>query len=323
MIEAQHINKSFGNKKAVKDLSFHIKKGEIFVLLGTSGCGKTTTLKMINRLLEADSGEIIINNKNIKDHSPVNLRRNIGYVMQKIGLFPHYTIQENIATVPNLLKWNKEKTNKRARELLQKFNLSPNSYFNSYPHQLSGGEQQRIGFVRALVANPPVLLMDEPMGALDPITRKQIGREFKQLDELKGKTIVLVTHDISEAIELGDRICLMDEGREQQTATPTELLLHPKNDFVRNFFSHEQFIYQLKALKVKDLIPYLSPIEKPKENALSIDTEDTILDAFETLSIFKTGEKQGFVFDKKSKQYFSIRLNELLNAFNQKTGNAK
>src|SRR5579859_4140101 len=233
MIVVKNITRNFGAHKAVDNISFTVEKGENIVFLGTSGSGKTTLLKMINRLLEPDSGEILIDGRPITGQRPEDLRRNIGYVLQNNGLFPHYTIAENIAVVPQLLKWDEKRIEKRIAELIEKLHLSPDQ-LKVYPNELSGGQQQRIGLARALVADPPVLLMDEPFGALDNITRAKIHAEFKALDELKRKTIIMVTHDVQEAFELGDRICLMDKGEIVQDGTPAELLFKPVNDFVKS-----------------------------------------------------------------------------------------
>ena len=203
---------------------------------------------MINRLIEPTSGNIFINGQNILEQPPEELRRGIGYVLQNNGLFPHYTVAENIAVVPQLLKWDKKQTDKRIHELLEKLHLD-RSYLNVYPKELSGGQQQRVGLARALVADPPVLLMDEPFGALDNVTRAKIQAEFKALDELKRKTIIMVTHDVLEAFELGDRICLMDKGKIVQCGTPAELLFHPKNDFVSGFLKEQRLQLEFRAIK--------------------------------------------------------------------------
>ena len=212
MIKVEQLSKHFGNVKAVDGISFELADHEKLILLGTSGCGKTTTLKMINRLIEPTSGSIFIDGKNIYGQSPEILRRRIGYVLQNNGLFPHYTVAENITIVPQLLKWDSKRTEKRIAELLEKLHLSTDQ-LKAYPNELSGGQQQRVGLARALVADPPVLLMDEPFGALDNVTRSKIHAEFKALDELKQKTVIMVTHDVQEAFELGDCICLMDKER--------------------------------------------------------------------------------------------------------------
>lgn len=256
MIEAHHLHKNFGGVKAVDDVTFEVKEQETLVLLGTSGCGKTTTLKMLNRLLEPESGEILIAGKNIRTQPVEELRRSIGYVLQNHGLFPHYTVAQNIAVVPQLLHWDKSRIENRTAELLEKLHL-PASCLDSYPHELSGGQQQRIGLARALAADPPILLMDEPFGALDVITRSKIRAEFKQLDELKRKTIIMVTHDVQEAFELGDRICLMDQGKIIRQGTPAELLFGPQNNFVTNFLSEQRLHLELRVVKIAELWPWL------------------------------------------------------------------
>lgn len=251
MIKVESVSKNFNGKPAVDHISFHANDQEILVLLGTSGCGKTTTLKMINRLIEADSGNIFIDGKNIRDQKPEELRMGIGFVMQHAGLFPHYTIRQNIAVVPELLKWDKVKTQNRTYELLHKLHLSED-VLSRFPNELSGGQQQRVGIARALIANTPVLLMDEPFGALDNITKADIHSEFKSLEELKNKTIILVTHDVQEAFELGHRICLMDKGKIIQTGTPKEMLYCPQNDFVTDFFAENRLLLEYKIATLKD-----------------------------------------------------------------------
>jgi osmoprotectant transport system ATP-binding protein len=252
MISVQQLSKHYGNIKAVDQISFEVNEHENLILLGTSGCGKTTTLKMLNRLIEPTSGEVFFDGKNIKEQSPENLRRGIGYVLQNTGLFPHYTIAENIAIVPRLLKWDKAKIESRTNELLEKLHLPADS-LQKYPSQLSGGQQQRVGLARALIADPPVLLMDEPFGALDNITRVKIQAEFKDLDELSRKTIIMVTHDVQEAFELADRICLMDQGRIVQIGTPQELLFNPANDFVKQFLDAQRVQLEFKTVTIGNL----------------------------------------------------------------------
>lgn len=257
MITVESVSKNFNGKPAVDHISFQAHDQEILVLLGTSGCGKTTTLKMINRLIEADSGQILIDGKNIRDQKPEELRMGIGFVMQHSGLFPHYTIRQNIAVVPELLKWDRKKTENRTEELLDKLHLSE-EVLSRFPDELSGGQQQRVGIARALIANTPVLLMDEPFGALDNITKADIHSEFKSLEELKNKTIILVTHDVQEAFELGHRICLMDKGKIIQTGTPKEILYHPENDFVTDFFAENRLLLEYKIATLKDVSDFLN-----------------------------------------------------------------
>lgn len=252
MIKVEQLSRYFGSIKAVDDISFEVSDHEKLILLGTSGCGKTTTLKMINRLIEPSSGSVSIDGINIYDQSPEILRRGIGYVLQNNGLFPHYTVAENIAIVPQLLKWDSKRIEKRVAELMEKLHLSKDQ-LKAYPNELSGGQQQRVGLARALVADPPVLLMDEPFGALDNVTRSKIHAEFKALDELKRKTIIMVTHDVQEAFELGDRICLMDKGKIVQIGTPAELLFKPANQFVKDFLNEQRLQLEFKAVRIKDI----------------------------------------------------------------------
>lgn len=256
MITVESVSKNFNGKPALDNISFQSNDREILVLLGTSGCGKTTTLKMINRLIAADSGNILIDGKNIRDQKVENLRMGIGFVMQHSGLFPHYTIRQNIAVVPELLKWDKQEIQKRTEELLHKLHLSQD-VLSRFPNELSGGQQQRVGIARALIANSPILLMDEPFGALDNITKADIHSEFKSLEELKNKTIILVTHDVQEAFELGHRICLMDKGKIIQIGTPREMLYRPKNDFVKDFFADNRLLLEYKVASLNDVKSFI------------------------------------------------------------------
>jgi len=283
MISIEGVSKSFGSNKAVDLVSFEAHDKEILVVLGTSGCGKTTTLKMINRLIEPDSGNIFIDGKNIRDQKPEDLRKNIGFVMQHAGLFPHYTVAQNIAIVPNLLKWDQQKTEKRTLELLEKLHLTPD-ILKVFPHELSGGQQQRIGVARALIADTPVLLMDEPFGALDTITKSAIHNEFKNLDELKNKTTILVTHDIIEAFELGHRICLMDKGKIIQIGSPAEILYHPVNSFVKDFFAGNRLMLEYKIASVKSVVSFL-------QKTLSVKAQEQLTkdaNIWETFQILST-----------------------------------
>ncbi|MFV9712334.1 MULTISPECIES: ABC transporter ATP-binding protein [unclassified Pantoea] len=248
MIEFDGVSRAFNGKAAVKDLSLQVAKGEFCVLLGTSGSGKSTTLKMINRLVEFDSGEIRFAGESIRQLDARTLRRRMGYAIQSIGLFPHWTVRKNIATVPVLLGWPRAQVNERITALLALLNLDA-QLLDRYPHQLSGGQQQRIGVARALAADPEVLLMDEPFGALDPVTRGVLQQEMLRIHQLSGRTIVLVTHDIDEALTLADRIVLMDNGEIVQQGRPVELLTQPKNDFVRDFFGRSEMGVRLLSLE--------------------------------------------------------------------------
>lgn len=239
MIQLREVSKSFdgGYSYAVKDLSLDVAEGETVVLLGSSGCGKTTTLKMINRLIEPTSGLISVGGQDVTSQEPVLLRRKIGYVFQEIGLFPHMTIEQNIGIVPKLLGWDKNRRRLRACELLELMGLDPGVFANRYPDELSGGQQQRVGVARALSANPNYLLMDEPFGALDALTRDTLQQELLSLKERLKKTIIFVTHDIFEAITLGDRIAILHEGKLEQIGTKDEVYNHPASQFVAELFS--------------------------------------------------------------------------------------
>ncbi|WP_074012575.1 ABC transporter ATP-binding protein [Candidatus Sodalis sp. SoCistrobi] len=236
MIEFQGVSKFFHDKPAVEDLSFTLPAGEITVLIGPSGSGKSTTLKMINRLIEHDAGNILFAGEEIGRLPAEQLRRRMGYAIQSIGLFPHWTVQQNIATVPQLLKWPRQRILQRVDELLALLHLNPDQFRHRYPHQLSGGQQQRVGVARALGADPEVLLMDEPFGALDPVTRGALQGEIARIHHISRRTIVLVTHDIDEALLLANRILLLDGGRLVQQGTPQQLLLRPASPLVRDFF---------------------------------------------------------------------------------------
>lgn len=234
-IKFRNINKSFGDKEIIKDLSFNIEEGQFITILGSSGSGKTTTLKMVNRLIEPNSGQIEINDKEIKEYDLIELRRQIGYVVQQIGLFPHITIEKNIATVPELLGWEPEKIKERVTELMALIQLPYTEYAHRYPKQLSGGQQQRIGVARALAANPQIMLLDEPFGSVDAITRKELQSQIKAIHaELDSKTFLFVTHDINEAFLLGDRVMIMDKGRIEQYDTPQNIIKNPKGAFVNS-----------------------------------------------------------------------------------------
>lgn len=254
MIRFENVTKIYPNTRnsAVDKLDLHVKQGEICILVGPSGCGKTTTMKMVNRLIEPTSGNILINGENINSHDPVELRRNIGYVIQNIGLFPHMTIAENIATVPKEKKWDKERISNRVDELLKLMELKPEIYRNRKPSGLSGGQKQRVGVARALAADPPVMLMDEPFGALDPITRNRIQNEFLHIQEKIKKTILFVTHDIDEAIKMGDKIVVMRKGKIVQLGTPDDILSSPTDEFVENLVGGNRSIKRLNLIKCED-----------------------------------------------------------------------
>jgi osmoprotectant transport system ATP-binding protein len=311
MITVEQLSKHFGEVKAVNGISFEVKDHETLVLLGTSGCGKTTTLKMINRLIEPTSGRIWIDGKNIFDQPAEILRRSIGYVLQNNGLFPHYTVAENIAIVPLLLKWDSKKIEKRICELIEKLHLSPDQ-LKAYPTELSGGQQQRVGLARALVADPPVLLMDEPFGALDNITRSKIHAEFKALDELKRKTIIMVTHDVQEAFELGDRICLMDKGKIVQIGTPAELLFKPVNHLVDSFLKEQRLQLEFRTIRIKDIWSLLQG-HKGHTSASSLSAN---MDIWTSMEKFKQHQSAHLNITHNNETK-SVRFEQLITAFYQ------
>lgn len=246
MIRFENVNKYFEETQVLQDLNFQIDEGEIVCLIGPSGCGKTTTLRLVNRLIEPSSGKIYIQDKDISNIDPVELRRSIGYVIQQIGLFPHMTIEKNISVVPRLKGWKEKDYCKRVDELLEMVGLDPNVYKKRYPAELSGGQQQRIGVIRALAANPSIILMDEPFSALDPISREQLQDELIKIQMEIRKTILFVTHDMDEALKLADKIGFMHEGKLIQLDTPEAILNRPANDFVRDFIGEKRLKKHLK-----------------------------------------------------------------------------
>jgi osmoprotectant transport system ATP-binding protein len=256
MIRLEQLTKTFPGqaRPAVDDLTLDIPEGEIVILVGPSGCGKTTTMKMINRIIEPTSGRIVLDGEDVTHADPDQLRRRIGYVIQQIGLFPHMTIAENIATVPKLLGWDRKRIAARIDELLETVRMDPHVYRGRYPKELSGGQRQRVGVARALSADPDVMLMDEPFGAIDPITRDRLQNEFLRLQAEVRKTIVFVTHDIDEAIKMGDRIAILREGSEVvQYDTPETILTHPADDFVRDFIGSGASLKRLNLSRVRDI----------------------------------------------------------------------
>ncbi|MGG1487653.1 betaine/proline/choline family ABC transporter ATP-binding protein [Peribacillus castrilensis] len=328
MLKIENVSKIYkGGKKAVKNISLDIKKGEFICFIGPSGCGKTTTMKMINRLIEPSEGKILINGENIMDKDPVELRRQIGYVIQQIGLFPHMTILENITLVPKLLKWNDQKKKERALELLQLVDMGP-EYLERYPYELSGGQQQRIGVLRALASNPPLILMDEPFGALDPITRDALQEEFKNLQRTLDKTIVFVTHDMDEAIKLADRIVILKAGEIVQVGTPDEILRNPANEFVEEFIGKDRLLQTRPNVELVEQIMSRNPISITEEKSLTdaitimrekrVDSllvvdEQNVLKGFvdvETISEYR--KKAKFISEVINTEVYSVKQDTLI-----------
>ncbi len=288
-IELLQLTKKYAGQTqpAVEDISMDIAPGEIVMFVGPSGCGKTTTMKMINRIIEPTSGQIRIGGRNILELDPSELRRGIGYVIQQIGLFPHMSIAQNIGLVPQLLGWDKTKIATRVDELLDVVGLEPTTYRSRYPKQLSGGQQQRVGVARALAADPPVMLMDEPFGATDPITRERLQAEFKRLQKSLGKTIVFVTHDFNEAVVLGDRIAVLAErSRIVQFDTPANILAAPANDYVRSFVGSAAAIRSTGMLLVSEALAQVrtAPIAADA-GAPTITAEQSVRDAINAMLV--------------------------------------
>ena len=265
MISLRHVSKEFpdSHAPAVRNLSLQIEEGETVVLVGPSGCGKTTTMKMINRLVEPSSGEILVGGRNVMEQDPVQLRRGIGYVIQSIGLLPHRTVEENIATVPRLIGWNDDRIRRRVDELMELFGLD-RELRRRYPGELSGGQRQRVGVARALAADPPVMLMDEPFAAVDPIVRARLQDEFRRIQDQIRKTIVFVTHDIDEAIKMADRIAILNLGAAlEQYAPPEEILRDPASSFVKEFVGAERGLKRLALIKVSGIEVEEGPVVAP------------------------------------------------------------
>lgn len=259
IINYQNINKKYGNHKAVIDFNLEVNKGELIILIGPSGCGKTTTLKMTNRLIKPTSGKIYVKGEDTDKINPVDLRRSIGYVIQEIALFPHMSVEDNITVVPKLLGWPPKRRRERAYELLNLVAMNPKIYAKRYPAELSGGQQQRIGVLRALAADVDIILMDEPFGSLDPITRSQLQDEFKNLQEKLHKTIIFVTHDMDEALKMADRIVLMRSGKIVQIDTPDMILRSPADSFVKDFIGKDRLTRSPDEVLVNEVM-YTDPI---------------------------------------------------------------
>ena len=327
MITLEKLTKTFTQKngttnKAVDNVSLHVPAGEMCVLLGPSGCGKTTTLKMINRLIPATSGRILINGEDTSTQDTTTLRRNIGYVIQQIGLFPNMTIEENITVVPRMLGWNKKQCRERATELMSMVALDPNKFLHRYPREMSGGQQQRIGVIRALAADPPVLLMDEPFGAVDPINREVIQNEFLDMQRQLKKTVMLVSHDIDEALKLGDRIAVFGQGKIVQCASPDELLATPANDFVGSFVGQDRTLKRLLLVQAGDVTDQQPTItvrrSTPLEEAFGTMDEN---DMRSITVVDEDGKPLGFVKRREARNV-SGRCEERLHTF-KVTGKAE
>jgi osmoprotectant transport system ATP-binding protein len=321
LIRFDNVNKTYPNGlKAVRDLSLEVKEGETLVLLGTSGSGKTTTMKMVNRLIEPTSGRIFIKDIDITEQDDIELRRKIGYAIQHIGMFPHMTVAENIAVVPKLLNWAENKIDERIDELLRIVGLEAGQFRSRYPVQLSGGQKQRIGVARALAADPPIVLMDEPFGALDPITREQLQNEFIELESEIKKTIVFVTHDIFEAVKMGDRIALLDAGILQQLATPFGLIENPANEFVNHFLGQHRFQLSLLTRTIETIVQKNNQQQAPVESSvppLSLQPGSSLVEA---LDMFKKSGKTALSVYRKQLFVGNLQKSALLKTITEVLG---
>lgn len=295
MIEMKNISKKVGNKTILDDISLKIDEGSFVVFIGPSGCGKTTTLKLINKLIEPTSGEIYIDGKPISKEDPIKLRRNIGYVIQSIGLFPHLTIRENIELIPKLKKEkSEEEIEAKTLELMKMVGLDPKEFLDKYPSELSGGQQQRIGLVRAIATDAKIILMDEPFSALDPITRTQLQEWLYSLQEELKKTIIFVTHDMDEALKLADKICIMKEGKLQQYDTVENLLRNPANEFVKNFIGSDRLWNTPEYIKARDIMI---------QNPISVKSSRTVIQGME---IMRTNKVDSLLVTDKEENFLGI-----------------
>ncbi|MBL4932496.1 ABC transporter ATP-binding protein [Clostridium paridis] len=327
MLEFKNVTKKFKNKEILKNISFSVNKGEFVVLIGPSGCGKTTTLKMINKLIAPSSGSIFLNGRDISKEDTIELRRNMGYVIQQTGLFPHLTVGENIGLIPKLEKWSEGKITERTLDLLELVGMEPKPYIDRYPCELSGGQQQRIGVARAFATNPDIILMDEPFSALDPITRDQLQDELFNLQQELKKTIVFVTHDMDEALKLADRICIMKDGDVIQFDTPEKILKKPANEFVEEFIGKNRIWRQPEYIKAKDIM-ISEPIKTTKErtlvqaieimksnkvDSLLITNRENKLEGIVTLKDIRKNESGSVKIDSiMEREVRAVKLNESL-----------
>ncbi|MHA7776299.1 ABC transporter ATP-binding protein [Roseibium sp. M-1] len=306
MIRLENLSKIFETERgpivAVDKVSLEVPAGEICVLLGPSGCGKTTTMKMINRLISPSGGKVFVDGQDTDGVDPIRLRRSIGYVIQQIGLFPNKTIEDNICIVPDLLGWDRSKSRRRACELLDMVGMKPDQFLRRYPRELSGGQQQRVGVIRALAADTPVMLMDEPFGAIDPINREVIQNEFLRMQETIRKTIIFVSHDLDEAVRMADRIAIFRAGKLEQFDPPAHLLASPRNDFIRDFLGTDAALKRLLLVNVRDAMQSAHETVRPGMNAVQARAVIDRTGTDKAVVIDGNGRPLGMVSREKVKQ---------------------
>jgi osmoprotectant transport system ATP-binding protein len=317
MIRLEHVSKRYpgAGRDAVSDVTLEVPEGVVTALIGPSGCGKSTTLRMVNRLVEPDSGAVYLDERDVAGLPPEELRRHIGYAIQGVGLFPHWTVAQNIGTVPQLLKWDRARITSRVQELLGLMGLDPQAYACKYPAELSGGEAQRVGVARALAADPPVLLMDEPFGAVDPLTRDRLQSEFIRIQRTLRKTVLFVTHDMDEAVRLADWIVVMRDGRIVQRDTPERMLAYPADDFVGGFVGAER---ALKRLSLALVTEALGPIDPACDPALGVSTSASMREAL--ARILEHGVPALQVTDQAGEPVGSVSLETIVERFRRPLG---
>lgn len=309
MIEYRDVRKSYGDKEIIRGISFTVEAGEFIVIIGPSGCGKTTTVKMLNRLIEATSGSILIDGVDTREMDLLRLRTSVGYVIQQIGLFPNMTVEENISVVPKIMKWSKDKTLVRVKELMEMVHMPYDDYAKKYPKQLSGGQQQRVGVLRAMATNPPIIIMDEPFGALDPITREILQAEVKKIQKEFHITILFITHDMHEAMKMADRVIFMDQGVIRQQATPRQMLLHPATEEITRFISLQEVGLDEGNLTAEDIMQRI-PDGEVSGNVLTVGRQERLSEIGRHISL--SANDPIYVKDDSGKPVGMITIGSIL-----------
>jgi osmoprotectant transport system ATP-binding protein len=309
MIEYRDVRKSYGDKEIIRGISFTVEAGEFIVIIGPSGCGKTTTVKMLNRLIDATSGSILIDGVDTREMDLLRLRTSVGYVIQQIGLFPNMTVEENISVVPKIMKWSKDKTLARVKELMEMVHMPYDDYAKKYPKQLSGGQQQRVGVLRAMATNPPIIIMDEPFGALDPITREILQAEVKKIQKEFHITILFITHDMHEAMKMADRVIFMDQGVIRQQATPRQMLLHPATEEITRFISLQEVGLDEGNLTAEDIMQRI-PDGEVSGNVLTVGRQERLSEIGKHISL--SANDPIYVKDDSGKPVGMITIGSIL-----------